>query len=108
MCKLATTVVIQFQAFIIHTETGSERESFQPEQVIESGLVENGTFKIGVLNFPGIASCSPLIMSLKFNFMLMGPIDIVGMYLLAFVLMVEFNQFTPSFWKVTGASVSSH
>ena len=65
-------------------------------------------FKIGVLNFPGIASCSPLIMSLKFNFMLMGPIDIVGMYLLAFVLMVEFNQFTPSFWKVTGASVSSH
>ena len=45
MCKLATTLVIQFQAFILHTETGSERESFQPEQVVESGLVENGTIQ---------------------------------------------------------------
>ena len=45
MCKLATTIVIQLQAFIVHAKTGSERESFQPEQVIESGLVENGTIQ---------------------------------------------------------------
>ena len=41
MCKLATTIVIQLQAFIVHAKTGSERESFQSEEVIESGLMEN-------------------------------------------------------------------
>ena len=33
--------IIQFQAFIVHAKTSSEREAFQSEEVIESGLMEN-------------------------------------------------------------------